>query len=103
MQQNDYYVEDYTIETCGECEEEIVVYTSGVTYCPHCGKINSPCNICEHRDCINCEFIDSSGNVQPGIEVREISKEEAIWYANLLLERGLISNYYERILTTFDN
>lgn len=104
MQQfnNDYYLEDYIVETCGGCDEDVVIYSEGVTYCPQCGKINSPCNACENSDCNNCEFIDSAGNVQPGVDIREISKKEIVWYVNQMIDSGRMSQRYARLLTNFD-
>lgn len=39
-------VEDYTIEWCPFCEEEVAIHKSGITACPSCGKPLTPCNEC---------------------------------------------------------
>ena len=46
-------VEDYTMEYCPYCDDEVVIHAHGVTACPKCGKPLAPCNVCrdERGDC----------------------------------------------------
>ena len=45
--------EDYAIEYCPYCEQEVVIHSRGVTACPSCGKPLAPCSVCtlEQYDC----------------------------------------------------
>ena len=45
--------EDYTIEYCPYCEQEVAICSHGVTACPSCGKSLAPCSVCtlEQYDC----------------------------------------------------
>lgn len=38
--------EDYTVEYCPWCEEEVVIHAEGITACPTCGKPLAPCSVC---------------------------------------------------------
>lgn len=39
-------LEDYTVEFCPWCEEEVVIHAEGITACPTCGKPLAPCSVC---------------------------------------------------------
>lgn len=39
--------EDYTIEFCPWCENEVVIHSKGITACPECGKPLAPCSVCD--------------------------------------------------------
>ena len=39
--------EDYTIEYCPYCEQEVVIHSHGITACPICGKPLAPCSVCD--------------------------------------------------------
>lgn len=39
-------LEDYTVEYCPWCEEEVVIHAEGITACPTCGKPLAPCSVC---------------------------------------------------------
>ena len=38
--------EDYTIEYCPYCEQEVAIRSHGITACPSCGKPLAPCSDC---------------------------------------------------------
>ena len=38
--------EDYTIEYCPFCDQEVVIRSHGITACPSCGKPLAPCSVC---------------------------------------------------------
>lgn len=38
---------EYTIEQCPFCDEEVVIYSHGITACPRCGKPITPCSLCD--------------------------------------------------------
>lgn len=44
---------DYTIEFCPYCENEVYIHATGITKCPECGKPLAPCSVCmeEHIGC----------------------------------------------------
>ena len=37
----------YTLEYCPFCDEEVVIYSTGITACPECDKPLAPCSMCE--------------------------------------------------------
>ena len=45
--------EDYTIEYCPYCEQEVAIRSHGITACPECGKPLVPCSVCclEYSSC----------------------------------------------------
>lgn len=47
--------EDYTIEYCPYCDQEVAIRSHGVTACPSCGKPLVPCSVCtlKYNDCID--------------------------------------------------
>ena len=47
--------EDYTIEYCPFCDQEVAIRAHGVTACPECGKPLAPCSVChdERGGCID--------------------------------------------------
>lgn len=36
----------FTVEACPNCDEEQVIWSHGVTACPHCGVPLAPCSVC---------------------------------------------------------
>ena len=40
-------LEDYAVEFCPWCEEEVVIHAEGMTACPTCGKPLAPCSVCQ--------------------------------------------------------
>lgn len=38
--------EDYTLEQCPSCEEEVVIRATGISRCPSCGRPILPCTKC---------------------------------------------------------
>ena len=44
-------IDNYTIEYCPFCDSEVVIYSTGITACPECGKPLAPCSMCS--DCID--------------------------------------------------
>ncbi len=38
--------EDYTIEYCPFCEQDVAIRSHGITTCPFCGKPLAPCSVC---------------------------------------------------------
>lgn len=38
--------EDYTIEYCPWCNQDVTIRAHGVTACPECGKPLAPCSVC---------------------------------------------------------
>ena len=38
--------EDYTIEYCPWCDQDVAIYSTGITACPNCGKPLAPCSVC---------------------------------------------------------
>lgn len=38
--------DDYTIEYCPFCDQEVAIRARGVTACPECGKPLAPCSVC---------------------------------------------------------
>ena len=38
--------EDYTIDYCPYCEQEVAIRSHGITACPSCGKPLAPCSVC---------------------------------------------------------
>ena len=38
--------EDYTIEYCPYCDQEVAIRSHGITACPSCGKPLAPCSVC---------------------------------------------------------
>lgn len=38
--------EDYTIEYCPFCKQEVAIRSHGVTACPSCSKPLAPCSMC---------------------------------------------------------
>ena len=38
--------EDYTIEWCPFCDQEVAIRSHGITSCPSCGKPLAPCSVC---------------------------------------------------------
>lgn len=55
-----FRAEDYTIEYCPWCENEVVIHSKGITACPECGKPLAPCSVCE--ECISpCPYGCSGG------------------------------------------
>ena len=46
----------YTIEYCPFCDSEAVIFQTGVTACPHCGKPLAPCSMCEGCDYASCPY-----------------------------------------------
>lgn len=45
--------EDYTIEYCPWCDNDVVIYSKGITACPQCGKPLAPCSVC-HAEGTGC-------------------------------------------------
>ena len=45
--------EDYTVEYCPFCEQEVAIRSHGITACPSCGKPLAPCSVCclEYSGC----------------------------------------------------
>ena len=41
-----YKAEDYTIEFCPWCCNDVAIRSHGVTACPECGKPLAPCSVC---------------------------------------------------------
>ena len=39
-------LEDYTVELCPWCCEEVVIHAVGITACPSCGEPLAPCSVC---------------------------------------------------------
>lgn len=39
-------LEDFTVEYCPWCDEEVVIHAEGITACPSCGKPLAPCSVC---------------------------------------------------------
>lgn len=46
----------YTIEYCPFCDTEQVIYSTGITACPNCGKPLAPCSMCETCDYDTCPY-----------------------------------------------
>lgn len=46
----------FTIEYCPWCDSETVIFASGITACPHCGKPLAPCSMCEDCDYDTCPY-----------------------------------------------
>ena len=46
--------EDYTIEYCPYCDQEVAIRSHGITACPSCGKPLAPCSMCaiERNGCM---------------------------------------------------
>ena len=74
---------DFTIEYCPWCDSEQVIYASGVTACPTCGKPLAPCSVCEECDFDTCPYGCTGGAEDEFKEVTNppISEELAdeIW------------------------
>ena len=57
--------EDYTIEYCPYCDQEVAIRSHGITACPECGKPLASCSVCclEYSGCYSdlrgCMFPDS--------------------------------------------
>ena len=45
--------EDYTIEGCPFCDQDVAIRSHGITACPSCGKPLAPCSVCclEYSGC----------------------------------------------------
>lgn len=57
--------EDYTVEFCPWCCEEVAIHAKGITACPNCGKPLAPCTVCHdtYRGCINpCPYGCTGGD-----------------------------------------
>ena len=39
--------EDYTIEYCPWCDQEVAIHAHGITRCPKCGVSLAPCTVCQ--------------------------------------------------------
>ena len=50
--------ENYTIEYCPYCDQEVAIRSKGITACPKCGKPLAPCSVCydEERHCSTCPY-----------------------------------------------
>lgn len=50
--------EDYTLEYCPFCEQEVAIRSHGITACPSCGKPLAPCSVCnvDDNDCTKCPY-----------------------------------------------
>ena len=48
-------LEDYTLEYCPFCEQEVAIRSKGVTACPECGKPLAPCSACSDN-CVKCPY-----------------------------------------------
>lgn len=46
----------FTVELCPFCETETVIYSTGVTACPECGKPIVPCSECDGCDYDTCPY-----------------------------------------------
>lgn len=46
----------YTIEYCPFCDNEVVIFSKGVTACPECGKPLAPCSMCEDCNYEKCPY-----------------------------------------------
>ena len=70
--------ENYTAEYCPFCENEVVIYATGITACPECGKPLALCSMCE--ECVpNCPYGCTGGKddefkkiTNPAISQKEI-------------------------------
>ena len=49
-------IHDYTIEWCPFCGSEQVIYSTGITACPECGKPLTPCSMCEYCNYVTCPY-----------------------------------------------
>lgn len=49
-------LDDYILELCPECEEEIIIFTHGITACNHCGYPVYPCSGCRRPNCEECAY-----------------------------------------------
>lgn len=38
--------DDFTLEYCPWCDNEVVIHATGITACPECGKPLAPCSVC---------------------------------------------------------
>lgn len=47
--------ENYTVEWCPYCEQEVVIYAHVITECPECGEKLFPCSVCT-QECCNCPY-----------------------------------------------
>ena len=74
-----YKWEDYTMEYCPFCENEVVVYSNCVTACPYCGRPLAPCSMCE--ECVDdCPYgCDGVHDEEKQID-KYITADEIAWY-----------------------
>lgn len=49
-------MDDYTLEYCSECDDEVVIYSKGITKCPECGTPTAPCSMCDHCSSRTCPY-----------------------------------------------
>lgn len=76
---------NYTIEYCPWCESEVVIFATGVTACPKCGKPLAPCSVCDTCDYETCPYgcDGSERDEYKKITNRSITKAEQKLYAIL--------------------
>ena len=48
--------EDYTIEYCPWCDQDVAIRAKGVTACPSCGMPLAPCSVCESCNYSTCPY-----------------------------------------------
>lgn len=48
--------ENYTVEWCPYCEQEVVIYAHTITECPECGEKLFPCSVCNTQECSACLY-----------------------------------------------
>lgn len=74
-------MEDYTVEFCAWCCEEVVIRAVGITACPSCGKPLAPCSVCwdAHGGCREpCPYgcADAEADEQKPVTAPPITQEE---------------------------
>lgn len=37
---------DYTVEFCPNCNQDVAIHATGITACPECGEPLAPCSVC---------------------------------------------------------
>lgn len=76
-------IDDYTIEYCPYCENEVAIYSKGITACPECGKPLVPCTVCDDCEISDdgCPYGCTGGAEDEFKKVTNlpISKEEIDW------------------------
>lgn len=78
----------FTIEYCPHCDTEQVIWSHGVTACPHCGKPLAPCSVCHDEAiadvCYNCPYGCNDQDNPAPITMPDINEDDANWLYQFL-------------------